>query len=480
MTVQRVSDLFALGRTQPTLEFIDVDTHGDTRLFIDPSALKNLDSVWGDECVDLLQNFFSAVLAAIRSGADAQARYLLASLSEPNDTHLGLSRGQAKGSGMGSGLAREMWDALRNSQAVTSGLLSDLEDTILFIDHIGHDRISDITTNIIRGPLVEFTQDVCGYYGIPMQSGVAVRVWDSRNGTWRQKFTDLPMTSTGRLLLVPKEIVRARGNFDPGSYYQHYILPYYQDVEYNAGRGMVRILRNGRRTVVPPTKKSVQHRYGRGKKVNLDATLQDPTLLERYRADAPRRDSILDHTEIAAKTSGVVPNWDALLQAVLDVPPGRPDADAYEVAIEKLLTALFYPALGFPKRQHRTHQGRKRIDITYTNLAERGFFAWLHRVQKVACGQIAVECKNYSKELGNPELDQLTGRFGVNRGFVGILCHRGFGDKALLIERCRDAVSDGRGYVLILDDDDLRELVEQRKKGETDFAFLLARFQQII
>ena len=65
------------------------------------------------------------------------------------------------------GLAERVWEALSRSEAVTTGLIEDLEDTILFVPGIGFDIISDIATNIIRVQLIEFTQDVCGYYNIP-------------------------------------------------------------------------------------------------------------------------------------------------------------------------------------------------------------------------------------------------------------------------------------------------------------------------
>lgn len=50
----RVSKRFKLGRTQPTLDFVDVDYNGDTALFISPKALAGLPSDWGDTCVSLV------------------------------------------------------------------------------------------------------------------------------------------------------------------------------------------------------------------------------------------------------------------------------------------------------------------------------------------------------------------------------------------------------------------------------------------
>jgi hypothetical protein len=64
----RISVHYRLGRSQPTLDFVDVDIAGDTPVFISPRALMLLPSEWGDECVSLVQNFFQTVLGFIRSG----------------------------------------------------------------------------------------------------------------------------------------------------------------------------------------------------------------------------------------------------------------------------------------------------------------------------------------------------------------------------------------------------------------------------
>ncbi|UPJ44142.1 hypothetical protein IVB40_08890 [Bradyrhizobium sp. 40] len=69
------------------------------------------------------------------------------------------------------------------------------------------------------------------------------------------------------------------------------------------------------------------------------------------------------------------PDWDRLLADVIKLKPGDEDADRYEKAIEALFTAMFYPSLSNPISQHKIHDKRKRIDITYTNRASTGFFS---------------------------------------------------------------------------------------------------------
>jgi hypothetical protein len=50
-----------------------------------------------------------------------------------------------------------------------------------------------------------------------------------------------------------------------------------------------------------------------------------------------------------------------------------------------------------------------------------------------------------------------------------------------VIQHCRDAALDDRGYVIALDDDDLQVLVDSRKDGElTLVRYLMQRFQELI
>jgi hypothetical protein len=72
----RISEYFQLGRSQPSLEFVDVDIEGDTRVYVDPRALHNIGSGWAAQCVSLLQSFFGTVLEAIQSGDDELAQGL--------------------------------------------------------------------------------------------------------------------------------------------------------------------------------------------------------------------------------------------------------------------------------------------------------------------------------------------------------------------------------------------------------------------
>jgi hypothetical protein len=475
----RVSQFFKLDAGQDALDFVDVDVEGDDPLFIDPHALRTLRTPWTDECVTLLQDFFRAVLDAIRTGKHSHALALLRQLREPNETHLGLSRGRSHGRALGPQSSREVWDALLSSEAVKSGLLEDLEETVLMIEGISFDIVSDMATNVIRAPLIRFTQLQCEKHSIPTKSVGSGPMWDPAEHAWFQAYEKLPVTTAGKLLLVPKIIVRKKFEYRPSDYFQHYVLDFLAEYELASNSELVHLLKDGTPRV---TKKDLTAKYGRGKAVTTQITKEHPEILQRYRsAKRQKAGRSLDHDELVDQMPGAAtPNWDDLLRAVTDVKPGKAGADKYHRAVEALLTALFHPDLVWPEREVRVHDGRKRIDLTFANQAQRGFFKWV--AQHHPAMYLIIECKNYAGDPANPELDQVSGRFSPSRGKVGFLLCRSFSDKELFLRRCRDTADDQRGFVLAFDDDDLRELVCSREEGDLPalHGFLKERFDALL
>ncbi|GAA0288681.1 hypothetical protein [Kineococcus aurantiacus] len=475
----RVSELFGLTGSQGSFDFIDVDVEHDTPLFIDPSALATLQSPWANSCISSIQSFFQAVLDKIRAKDSFGAMALLRELGEVNATHLGYSS-VSQGSGVGDGLAEKFYDELANSDAVASGFVTDLEDTALLVEGVREDRISDVTTNIIREQLVEYTQATAEFYEIPTQDGLAIGpFWNARVNAWEQATATLPLTKQGPLLLVPKSIVRRNLYYNPGEYYRHYVLEYFKQQELDSMSPLVYLLKKGPHKGEPRVKKGdVENKYrqqfgagrhnpGVEKRINLHATQQNPDLLLQFKSDKAETPPRPTGHEAIADATGVDAPWlhlNDLLKAVTDLAPGQADATAYERAVEALLAALFYPDLVNPVRQRRLHDGRKIIDISYTNVAAKDtFFYWLATHYPAA--NVVVECKNYSKPLGNKEYDQLAGRFSPSRGRYGLLVYRKVEGKDAFLESCRDTAKDDRGFITPLDDDDLAQLVQEAQEG---------------
>lgn len=481
----RFSEYFQINRTQAYLDFVDIPLNTDLSVFLDPNAIKSLESSWGNELSSFLQTFFETVLKLIKNGEHTKAKSLLGSLNEGNEFHLGYSSGKSRGHGFGAESADTVWDALTKSKATTSGLLRDLEDTALLIHGIGTDMISDAVCNILRRPLIKYTQDMCKYYGIPLTPNIASgALWNPQKEIWEQQLVDLPVTEYGKVILVPKILVRSSLSFQHDEYYRHYLLPQMQSEHLKHRSALVETLKDGSLRV---TKKALMDKYGKDKLAAVEQTILKPHVLDEYReakAESPypplslKQFSDLENTE--------KPDLPALLQSLKKLPAGRETAGQYEDIIERIFSVIFYPSLCNPTKQHQIHEGRKRIDITYTNEAKNGFFNWV--AMHYPASHIFVECKNYGKDIANPEIDQLSGRFSPSRGQVGILICRSVKDKALLYRRCIDTAKDNRGFILVLDDSDIESLINDYFNDQQAmdynqiqaFPFLRSQWNQLI
>jgi hypothetical protein len=451
----RFSEAFDLHKTQAQLDFVDVELDGDTPLFLDPFALSIRKDAWSYECTQHLLSFFQAAIDAIHAEDVDRARHVLSHLSEPNETRLGLSKAEPSGRGLGGKQELELYDALVDSEAARTGILSEIAECDLFIPGISHDKISDITTNVIRGPLATYTREQCALLGVPVREDVPVgRVWDIGRHDWVSVYGSLPIWQGHRILLVPKASVRYRMCLDSQEYYNHFMLNFLQAEHLRSSSSLVKVLRNGNHVV---TKKSVKERHPFSKRSLYEFTKEHPEVLEHYKHIKSAEGTLSERQLDEAFDEAAL--CDALSAALRQIRPGNDTASAFHNLMVGTLEFIFFPHLIYPIKEREIHEGRKRIDIVYTNAARDGFFYRLHTARQVASNYIMVECKNYSSDIGNEEVDQLSGRFSTNRGRLGISVSRSFNYRARLIERCRDTARDGRGFIIPLVDEDIHEML---------------------
>ena len=93
--------------------------------------------------------------------------------------------------------------------------------------------------------------------------------------------------------------------------------------------------------------------------------------------------------------------------------------------------------------------GIKRVDIIAKNHADSGFFRRLDTSYHIPSPNIFIECKNYTEDPVNQEVDQLAQRFRPNQGMFGFLVYRSCQNPALLKKRCKALVQDGK-YIIDL------------------------------
>ncbi len=481
----KISQRFGLGKSQVELDFVDIDPDRDTPLYLTPHTLGFRQDAFSAEAHRTVESFFRHFLDLMRDGQVDEARQLFAYLHEPNETCLGESSGSPNGRGVGSRQAQQIFDSIVQSRAVQTGMVEHLEDCRIFIPGIDKDKVSDMTTNIIRGNLIRYTQQQCILHGIQMRANTATGpCWSRENCRWEQYHDDMLVIDDSPILLVPKGIVSFAKTFGMGKYHQHFVLDFLKAEQLRTNGPFVRRrqLRDGREKVTVSKQEIKDGIAPASKDFVTNFTLRNRDLFRGFREWAAKSDPSLKDEQIQP---GI--NFNAVLGHLREqlplVPVGNDGATRYHHLVKGILEAIFYPRLISPFIEQEIHEGRKRIDIVFDNAADGGIFWRLHRVHNLPSQYIAVECKNYGREVANPEVDQLSGRFSANRGQVGLLLCRAVQDFDLLIRRCRDTYRDGRGLIIPLTDADLDRLLDEKMLNEDarpEDILLADRLRQIV
>ncbi|WP_153995395.1 hypothetical protein [Mycobacteroides abscessus] len=226
----RVTEQYGIDGDVP---FVNVHVERDNLVFVDPSAIRNDHSSRGRAAYGQLQTMFGQVVDAARSNKPAEhaaGRELLKHLHEPNETRLGMSVHGLKGRGFGEELSSRFWDELRVNRACRHAALNRLEDTRIFLEHVGNDRISDMTTRIIFNVLADFTAEMMECYPA-LHAGSSTAdsdTWSNDIG-WQKRPFELPHIAGKQLLLVPRNWVYWRTLMEPVQFYNRFSTQVIQD-----------------------------------------------------------------------------------------------------------------------------------------------------------------------------------------------------------------------------------------------------------
>lgn len=471
----RISEHFNLNKYQPELDFVDIDFENDIPLFLDPFFLSLRNDQWSNEATRTVKNFFQTVISLIREENLESAKRLFIHLHEPNSTCLGLSKGSPRGRGVGKGNTNSIFESIIQSRAIQTGLIQDLEDNLLFVEGFGKDKLSDMTTNIIRNQLIVYTQDQCKLHEIPLRPSVSTGFyWNRRTGQWEASYQDMLVINNRQILLAPKGVVSYCTDYTPEKYYSNFVIDFIQHEHIDLNSIFVKERNNGDRYI---SKKIVKELNPYSKQFLREFTLHHPDILNEFK----RRTWI--HSLNDFDSGGLILD-DVVsfqMQNLRSIPTGSENATQYHRLIIGILEIIFYPHLIYPILEREIHQGRKRIDITFDNAAETGIFHRLSNTLRIPSQYVMIECKNYSADPANPALDQLSGRFSLNRGKFGILSCRYFENFQLFMQRCRDTYQDDRGLIIPLVDEDLMTILENIRNQNFGFidAFLSERIRSI-
>jgi hypothetical protein len=461
----RFSDHYKLNKSQSQLDFVDIPLDTDVGLYVDPYGLSVSGDDWLRECGNIIVNFFDFFLSAIQKKDEVKVMHLISHLHEPNDTHLGVSSGRPSGRGWGGKQGRMLYERLKGSAAVTSGSLRDLDEIELLMPGIGSDKISDLAVNVARGEFVAYTEEQCELLGVPTERINSGFYWDHEASNWASRYANLPVYKGERIVLIPKLAIRAKLIPNHEEFYNRFVLDFLGAAHLNANDSLVTLLKNGNPRVF---RKDLKNRYRISKEFLLEFSLHHPEVLEAYKKTLPAKAQPINNQDIEDRQHA--PRQTITLDGptLRTIPSGSVHADAYHSAVLGMLTEIFYPWLTHPVKEQSVDGVRKRIDIVFRNSAESGFFSRLVNMHKILCPYVSVECKNYSEDPSNPELDQLLGRFSRKRGKFGILVCRDLEKPELMLRRLQDVVNNTEGAIIVLTDIDIARLLELKKGGFND------------
>lgn len=464
----KLSEKVNLEKSQYELDFVDIDLDTDLPLFLNPFLFRYREDDFSEKATLYISSFFQKTINLINDDKIDEAQALFRHLSEPNETHLGLSSGKPKGKGVGSKKSSKLLHSLIDSPAVKSGLVENLEDTALFIEGVGKDNISDITTNIIKKLLIEYTQEQCNLWGINLREDTPSGFyWDPDFNEWKNEMTEMLVIDGEKIILVPKSIVRTTPVYNSYQYHQHFALTFLQEDHKERDTKYVRKKYNEDGDVVRKwvTKKDLKENIlSLDKNKLVKFTKKYENVFEDFKENVILQDEPFRAEDVdPASDEGEVAKY--LIEKLEEISPGTEDAHKYHDLMVGVLDFIFYPLLTKPRKEEEINEGRKRIDILFMNESKTGIFNFIEEKLDLPCAYVPVECKNYNNDINNEEIDQLLGRFNARRK-VGVISCRHIDKMNDCISRCRDIYQNNNALIIPLTDEDIKEMLSSIADGE--------------
>lgn len=240
------------------LDFVDVHVDSDNQLYIDPERIALSNHPFADAAVEAIEDFFSTLCQAASTGNDMELYQLLSFGREPNETHLGFSAFRSRGRGTTPAIMMPIVHDMIDSGMFDTGLVTQLTDLQLWTPNFHYDRLSDLTTNIIRSVLVDYTYSQYETWQLPLpdEDCRSAPTWDVQSHRW--VMVDYPHFLSGRwpTLLIPKAFVGRRMLSSPGELLQKHAFRYRQQEHLDEKTDYChrKVRKNGDEVWSPPTK----------------------------------------------------------------------------------------------------------------------------------------------------------------------------------------------------------------------------------
>lgn len=291
------------------IDFVDIHVDGDNQLYIDPERITLCDHPLAAAASAAIGDFFDVLCQTAADRNDTALYRLLSFGREPNETHLGLSTFRSRGRGMTPEIMLPIVHDMINSGMFDAGLVTQLGDLHLWTPNFHYDRLSDLTTNIIRSVLVDYTYLQYDNWNLPLpaEDCRSAPTWDTYSHRWITE--DYPHFLSGRYptLLVPKLFIGRYMLSSPSELLQKYALRYRQQEHLDERSDYChrKVKKDGNEVWAPPTRREIYSVEVKGqptKEYLRQVGIAHPNMVHElhadHRAPMPRRSIAMSDHEL--------------------------------------------------------------------------------------------------------------------------------------------------------------------------------------
>ncbi|GAF91690.1 unnamed protein product, partial [marine sediment metagenome] len=152
-----------------------------------------------------------------------------------------------------------------------------------------------------------------------------------------------------------------------------------------------------------------------------------------------------------------------------EIPAGGSDrstrnlnASKYHWLIFNVLSFIFRNRLKRPQMEEDMADETQKVDITFSNRDDIGFFNQLHERYEIKCPNIMIECKNYTDDIANPEFHQIQSRLNKRTGLFGMIICRDIDDVELALKRSKHISHSDDKIVITITDPEIKDLISYK------------------
>lgn len=434
----RLNDYYNLPFTQNEADFAIPFLDEDIPLYVDPFLLWKSPSQQDNALHSQLINSFNN-LGRLFSTDETKAIEILINISECDEVGLGESPSK-KGKKIGKELACNVLSIYKDIPQINKQGLSHFEEIQLLVENISKDRISDISANILKSFLIDYTIQQCEKFQIPTQN-TEISYFDLKNWKIISEKISLPCNPNlgTPILFVPKRWLR----FIPWINFEDYFANYISTSD-RLSKGL-------------PINRVEILEYNRKNYGLIQGYIKAKLLVQKDCKNDPL------FTQIPILSSK------RKLTTILGLSTGKTDnADLeYERNISPLLASMLYPELDFAQTQSRTDSGVLIRDLIFYNNISHPLMKEFY--EKYECKQIVFELKNVN-EMDSTHINQLNRYLTNEFGKIGIIFTRNKPPKNVY-KNTIDLWAGQRRCILIMDDEDLKimcQVYENKQRNPID------------